>query len=92
VKELLARDFIAKAEDDAEKLDIAVKYALGYKHAFIQLQDMAVAAHLDARSLAVALDSVRTAIPTMSDDIAATMRMLGGVCQLIKVFMIIINI
>lgn len=82
----MARDFFTGAGDDAEKLDIVAKYALGYKNAFFMLQDLAISAHADTMGLVGALASMKDSIPKLSDDISATMRMLGGVCQLIKVY------
>lgn len=77
---------MAKAEGEvSEKLGVAVRYALGYKHAYLKLHDMAQDAHKDAIGLASAITDIKKGLPQLNDDIATTMRMLGGVCQLVKV-------
>ena len=77
---------MAKAEGEvSEELGVAVRYALGYKHAYLKLHEMAHDAHKDAIGLASAITDIKKGLPQLNDDIATTMRMLGGVCQLVKV-------
>jgi hypothetical protein len=93
VESFLKSDYMSATEGDAEKqLDKAVRYALSYKKAVGHITDMALEAHTDASYLEEALFNIRDGTPSLVKDTECTMRVLGGVCQQIKVILLLLKI
>ena len=85
IQKFLARDYISQYATDKEKLEAAVRYALSYREGFEQLQVSASEAHMDAISLTELAGEVQANASTMAKDAGCSLRLIGGVCQSIKV-------
>ena len=83
---------MAKADGDrTEKLDEAIRYGMAYRDGFLKLQDPAQLAHKDASYLDEAIVGVKDIIDGVVKDHQAAMRVLGSVCQQIKVCLLRLN-
>ena len=86
VERFMEKDFIAKAEGEpSEKLDSAIRYGLAYREAFRVLEDQTRIIHMEAVKMREVLFLIKDELEKIALDSGVSMRLIGGVCQQIKV-------
>lgn len=86
IERFYERDWLERADGEvSEKLEAVTRYAISYKEAFHQLEKYAMKTHMEAVAMREAIFEVKEMVDKLDHDCGVSLRIMGGVCQQIKV-------